>query len=149
MADPPPSAAMRAAAERGRLIHALFERLPAVAPDRRAAAADKWLASVGGVADAASTPRYRGDGCGIIGDPAHAALFGPDSLGEAPISAVVPGGHVIAGTVDRLLVEPNRVRVVDFKTGRRVPLTSTRCPFSTSARWPPMPRRSRRYSPAA
>jgi ATP-dependent helicase/nuclease subunit A len=35
---------------------------------------------------------------------------------------VVGGGYVIAGTVDRLLVEPDRVRVVDFKTGRRVPL---------------------------
>lgn len=126
--DPPPSAAMRAAAERGRLIHALFERLPAVAPDRRAAAADKWLAAVGGVADAETRGDIAETVCGIIGDPAHAALFGPDSLGEAPISAVVPGGHVIAGTVDRLLVEPTRVRVVDFKTGRRVPLTLDEVP---------------------
>ena len=30
VADPPPSPAMRAAAERGRLLHALFERLPAL-----------------------------------------------------------------------------------------------------------------------
>ena len=94
------------------------------------AAADSWLASVGGVSDAEVRARYRSKRvCGIIGDPAHAALFGPDSLGEAPISAVVPGGHVIAGTVDRLLVEPNRVRVVDFKTGRRVPLTLEEVPI--------------------
>jgi ATP-dependent helicase/nuclease subunit A len=126
--DPPPSAAMRAAAERGRLIHALFERLPAVAPDRRSAAADRWLASVGGLADPETRRDIAETVCGIIGDPAHAALFGPDSLGEAPISAVVPGGHVIAGTVDRLLVEPDRIRVVDFKTGRRVPLTLEEVP---------------------
>ena len=44
---------MRAAAERGRLIHALFERLPGVAPDSRAAAADRWLRDTGQVADAA------------------------------------------------------------------------------------------------
>ena len=31
------------------------------------------------------------------------------------------GEEVVAGTVDRLLVLPDRVRVVDFKTGRRVP----------------------------
>ena len=121
--DPPPSGAMRAAAERGRLIHALFERLPAVARDARAAAADRWLATVGGVTDPAIRQNIAATVCGVIADPAHLALFGPDSLGEAPISAVVPGGHVIAGTVDRLLVEPHRVRVVDFKTGRRVPLT--------------------------
>ncbi|MBS0478872.1 MAG: UvrD-helicase domain-containing protein, partial [Proteobacteria bacterium] len=128
VADPPPTPAMRAAAERGRLIHALFERLPAVAPDARAAAADKWLATAGGVGDLAIRDDIAATVCDIIGDPAHAALFGADSLGEAPISAVVPGGRVIAGTVDRLLVEPNRVRVVDFKTGRRVPFSIDEIP---------------------
>ncbi|THD36739.1 MAG: double-strand break repair helicase AddA [Sphingomonas sp.] len=126
--DPPPSAAMRAAAERGRLVHALFERLPSVAIDHRMTAADRWLATVGGVTDPAARGDISKTVCGIIAHPMHAALFGPDSLGEAPISAVVPGGHVIAGTVDRLLVEPSRVRVVDFKTGRRVPLTLDEVP---------------------
>jgi ATP-dependent helicase/nuclease subunit A len=123
VADPPPSAAMRAAAERGRLIHALFERLPALAPDRRLAAADRWLASVGQVEDSADRAVMIATVLAVLDDPAHTALFGPDSLGEAPISAVVEGGYVIAGTVDRLLVEAERVRVVDFKTGRRVPAT--------------------------
>ncbi len=40
---PPPSEAMREAALRGTLIHQLLERLPSVAPDRRAVAADRWL----------------------------------------------------------------------------------------------------------
>jgi ATP-dependent helicase/nuclease subunit A len=31
------------------------------------------------------------------------------------------GGDVVAGTVDRLLVTPERILVIDFKTGRRVP----------------------------
>lgn len=126
--DPPPTLAMRAAAERGRLTHALFERLPAVAPDRRAAAADRWLAAVGGVSNAEARTQIASTVCDIIADPNNVALFGPNSLGEAPISAVVPGGHVIAGTVDRLLVEPDRIRVVDFKTGRRVPLTLDEVP---------------------
>ncbi len=121
VADPPPAAAMRAAAERGRLIHALFERLPAVEPGRRAIAADRWLSAVGGVNDATQRAGMTATVLAVLDDPAHAALFGPESLGEAPISAVVPGGQVIAGTVDRLLVEADRVRVVDFKTGRRVP----------------------------
>ncbi len=126
--DPPPSPAMRAAAERGRLIHALFERLPTVDPNARAIAADKWLATVGGVDDSVTRQEIVATVCDIIADPAHTALFGPDSLGEAPISAVVEGGYVIAGTVDRLLVEPHRVRVVDFKTGRRVPLSIDEIP---------------------
>ena len=122
VADPPPSASMRAAAERGRLIHALFERLPAVAPDRRIAAAERWLATVGAVADADERRSIAATVFAVLDDPVHAELFGPGSLGEAPISAVVAGGYVIAGTVDRLLVSADRVRVIDFKTGRRVPL---------------------------
>ncbi len=122
VADPPPSASMRAAAERGRLIHALFERLPAVAPDRRVAAAERWLATVGAVADSGERQQIVATVLAVLDDPVHAELFGPGSLGEAPISAVVQGGYVIAGTVDRLLVSADRVRVIDFKTGRRVPL---------------------------
>ena len=122
VADPPPSASMRAAAERGRLIHALFERLPAVAPDRRIAAAERWLATVGAVADADERRSIAATVFAVLDDPVHAELFGPGSLGEAPISAVVAGGYVIAGTVDRLLVSADRVRVIDFKTGRHVPL---------------------------
>jgi ATP-dependent helicase/nuclease subunit A len=122
VSDPPPSAAMRTAAERGRLIHALFERLPTLAPDRRAVAAERWLSTVGQVADAATRTDLIATVLAVLDDPAHSDLFGANSLGEAPISAVVPGGYVIAGTVDRLLVEPDRVRVIDFKTGRRVPL---------------------------
>ena len=50
---PPPSEAMRAAAQRGTWIHQLLERLPGREPADRAAAADRWLARSAGLA----TPR--------------------------------------------------------------------------------------------
>jgi len=120
VANPPPSPELRWAAERGRLLHALFERLPALAPEARAAAADRWLEHSAGLSDAALRGALVEDACAIIGDPAHAAIFSADALAEAPIAAVVDG-RVIAGTVDRLLVEADCVTIVDFKTGRRVP----------------------------
>ena len=121
VADPPPSPALAAAAERGRLLHALFERLPAIAPERRRESAERWLVRSAGVApeDAAA---LAADACAIIADPRFADIFGPDALAEAPIAAVVEGA-VIAGTVDRLLVTDRLVRVVDFKTGRRAPVS--------------------------
>jgi ATP-dependent helicase/nuclease subunit A len=61
------------------------------------------------------------DVCTIVADPAHAAIFAAGALAEAPIAAVLPTGQVIAGTVDRLLVEPDRIVLIDFKTGRRAP----------------------------
>ncbi len=120
VADPPPDPATRAAAARGRLLHALFERLPAVAPSARIEAAERWLAGSAGVADADERASLARDACAILSDPRFAAVFAPDGLAEAPIAAVV-GGRVIAGTVDRLLVTADSVLVVDFKTGRRAP----------------------------
>jgi ATP-dependent helicase/nuclease subunit A len=127
VADPPPTPAMRAAAERGRLVHALFERLPAVAPDRRRAAALRWLEGAGGVAEPGARDEIADAVCAILGDARFADLFGPDSLAEAPIAATV-GGVVIAGTVDRLVVRPDHVRAIDFKTGRRAPLDASEIP---------------------
>jgi ATP-dependent helicase/nuclease subunit A len=111
---------MRAAAERGRLLHALFERLPALSPDVRAGAAERWLVGPGGVEDAATRNDIAAAALAVIENPRFAELFAPDALAEAPIAAVVEG-LVVSGTVDRLVVRPDVVRVVDFKTARRAP----------------------------
>ena len=115
---PPPSEAMRAAARRGTLIHQLLERLPGVEPDLRSAAAVRWLEQSAGVTAESERRELADQVCGILSDPRFANLFGPGSLGEAPLAATLPDGRVIAGTVDRLLVEDSHVSVIDFKTGR-------------------------------
>lgn len=120
-ADPPPSPAMRAAAARGRLIHALLERLPATASGDRTAAAERWLAAAGGVADADVRAEIAAAALRLLGDARFAELFGPAGQAEAPLAATLADGTVVSGTVDRLLVTPGRVLVVDFKTGRSVP----------------------------
>jgi ATP-dependent helicase/nuclease subunit A len=127
--NPPPDAAMRVAAERGRLLHALFERLPDLAPAERAAAADRWLAGAGGLDDPEARRALIAHVAAVLDDPVHVALFGPDALAEAPVAAVVEG-QVIAGTVDRLLVTPEAVHIVDFKTGRRIPATADELPLA-------------------
>jgi ATP-dependent helicase/nuclease subunit A len=115
---PPPSDAMRAAALRGTWIHQLLERLLAVAPAARAEAANRWLERSAAVTDAAVRDEIVAQVCGILSDPRFTPLFGPGSLGEAPLAATLPDGRVIAGTVDRLRVEDERVLVIDFKTGK-------------------------------
>ena len=124
---PPPSDAMRAAAQRGTWIHQLLERLPSVDPQARATAAAKWLERSAGISDVALRDEIVAQVCGILSDRRFGALFGPGSLGEAPLAATLPDGRVIAGTVDRLLVEQDRVSVIDFKTGR-VPQTDADIP---------------------
>ncbi len=127
-ADPPPGPELRAAAERGRLLHRLFERLPGVAPGERRARADAWLAGAAGVGDPALRADLIDAACRVIDDPAFAALFAPGALAEAPVAAVIAGGFVVAGTADRLLVTDDAVLVADFKTGRRVPRAAAEIP---------------------
>ena len=119
--NPPPSPEMRAAAERGRLLHQLFERLPDVPPAERADRADSWLRKAAGVEGKALRKGLVADACAIISDPAFADIFTPEALAEAPIAAVTPDGSVITGTVDRLLVTDETIRLLDFKTGRTFP----------------------------
>lgn len=127
--NPPPTAALRLASERGKLLHQLFERLPGVDPDHRGERADSWLERSAGVADAALRRSLIEAACAIISHPDYAEIFSPDALAEAPIAAVTPEGSVITGTVDRLLVTGDRVRLIDFKTGRMVPAGPAEIPL--------------------
>jgi ATP-dependent helicase/nuclease subunit A len=128
-AAPAPSPEQRAAARRGTVIHQLFERLPGVEPQQRRAAAIRWLEQSAGVADPAERQALAELVASILEDSQFAPLFGPGSLAEAPIAATLADGRVVAGTVDRLLVEPERVSVIDFKTGR-VPVAAAQIPAS-------------------
>ena len=125
-AMPPPSPAMQEAARRGTLLHTLFERLPGSDPAARRALALRWLERAGVEAGAAS--EIATAATTIIDDPRYADLFGPGALAEAPIAATLPDGRVIAGTVDRLCIADDLVRVIDFKTGRHVPTDATSVP---------------------
>jgi ATP-dependent helicase/nuclease subunit A len=92
-----------------------------VPADQRYEAALLWLEQSAGLEEDAVRQELAEAACSIIGDDSYSALFAPASLAEAPIAATLPDGRVVAGTVDRLVVEEERVRVVDFKTGRQVP----------------------------
>lgn len=118
-ASPPPTPEMREAARRGTLLHSLFERLPGVAEDGRHSLALKWLERAG--VGELSREEIASAACSLIADPAYSDLFRADALAEAPIAATLTDGRVIAGTVDRLCIGPELVRVIDFKTGRNVP----------------------------
>jgi ATP-dependent helicase/nuclease subunit A len=122
--NPPPDATMRQAARRGVLLHSLLERLPLVASERRVQVADTWLQNAGGVVDDDQRREMVGATLRVLNDPGYAQIFSAKALAEAPLAGVVDG-RVIAGTVDRLLITDDRITVVDFKTGRRVPDSAT------------------------
>ncbi|WP_114951318.1 double-strand break repair helicase AddA [Sphingosinicella terrae] len=125
---PPPGPEQRHAAERGRLLHRLFERIGGIDPAGRAERADRWLERSAGVADPSLRTAIVRDVLRVVEDPQFAELFGPDSLAEAPLAAVIGRGIVVSGTVDRLVVGTKRVLIADFKTGRKVPAVLAEIP---------------------
>jgi ATP-dependent helicase/nuclease subunit A len=129
--EPPlPANVPAEAARRGVLIHALLERMPAVARAERAARAAAWLARQ--VPDLPDEDRadMLASALAVLDTPAFAPLFGPEALAEVPLAATV-SGQVIAGTVDRLLVTRERITVLDFKTTRRPPRALREIPATT------------------
>jgi len=129
-ADPPlPPGAGLEAARRGVLVHRLLERLPEVLADARRDAALRWLAKTAGDLSEAAHSDIAEAALNVLTQPQWAALFGPGSLAEVPIAALV-GERVVAGTIDRLLVEPERVRIVDYKTARRPPAGLEQVPLA-------------------
>ena len=120
--DPPAPTGAQAAtatdqARRGTLIHRLLERLPAVA-DGRDAAARRWLARQAAEMPEAVREEIAAAALAVIGDARWAELFSPEALAEVPMAALV-GSEVVSGTIDRLIIGPDRIRLVDFKTARR------------------------------
>jgi ATP-dependent helicase/nuclease subunit A len=108
---------------RGDLIHRLLQLLPDLPAGERAAGAAALLAREADLDDA-QRAEMTAAALAVLDDPAFAEVFGPGSRAEAAIAgtaAVLPAGLSISGRIDRLVVLPQRVLVVDFKTNRPSP----------------------------
>jgi len=105
---------------RGLAIHALFQHLPAVPPDRRLEVARRMLAAeFPDVAEPAEV--LLAEVLRVMELPALAPAFGPDARAEQPIAGHLPDGTPVLGRIDRFVVEDGRILLVDFKTNRRPP----------------------------
>jgi ATP-dependent helicase/nuclease subunit A len=126
---PPSASPLRRTArfERGQLLHALLQHLPDLPPASRLPAARRHLLARGltpGEQDAAL-----GELVAVLDAPALADAFGPGSRAEVPLTGLI-GDQVVGGLVDRLVVRPERVLLVDYKTNRRPPGRPDRVPVA-------------------
>ena len=104
---------------RGTAVHLLLEHLPLIprADWQQAAAALTPLA----------TPDVLDEAARLLDAPELAWLFAKDSLAEAPFSAKL-GNRTVFGTIDRLVIGPDAIRVVDFKSNSIVPASAAEVP---------------------
>ncbi|TVR81925.1 MAG: double-strand break repair helicase AddA [Rhodospirillales bacterium] len=131
MAEPPAQSPASADSahrlNRGRLIHRLLQVLPEVPRERQAAVAAAWLSRpVHGLSEDSRSAIVR-EVMAVLTSRDWAAVFGPGSHAEVPVSGVV-AGRAIFGQIDRMLVTEEAVTVLDYKTGRSPPAADAAMP---------------------
>ena len=111
-----------AALRRGRQLHLLLEHLPNWPEAEWPAIAAGLLAEGEDAADQGETETILAHAARVLHSPDMAPYLDPQALSEVEITAEIPklGGR-IHGTIDRLLVGPDRVRVLDYKSNAVVP----------------------------
>jgi len=110
--------------QRGRIVHRLLQALPDLPEGDRRAACERFLAGTSLDLAVAAQADIAGEVMAILKSPDFAPLFGPGSRAEVPVAGIVDGPdgpEAVSGQVDRLLVTPDSVTVLDYKTARPVP----------------------------
>jgi ATP-dependent helicase/nuclease subunit A len=111
------------ALQRGTLVHRLLQSLPDVPAERRRDAALRYLArNAGGWTEGDRAALAEGV-LALTGDARSASVFAPGSRAEVSIVGRLdtPGRPLISGQIDRLVVTPSEVLIVDFKTNHAPP----------------------------
>jgi ATP-dependent helicase/nuclease subunit A len=110
--------------KRGLLVHRLLQMLPELPAAERAAAARRFLAlPVHGLADAEQEEIGR-ETIAVLETPELAPLWGPDAQAEVPVVGLI-GGRALSGQIDRIVVMPDHVLIVDYKTVRPPPVNES------------------------
>jgi ATP-dependent helicase/nuclease subunit A len=120
------------ALQQGTLVHRLLQSLPDVVPERRSDAAKKYLArNAAGWTDADREALASGV-LALIGDLRFAPVFASGSRAEVSIAGRLdrPGRPpaLVSGQIDRLVVTPGEVLIVDYKTNHAPPGAEAEAP---------------------
>lgn len=113
---------------RGNITHKLLELLPQLPEDIRKKSAKAFLEKFSqdlpqNIQDEILTETLK-----ILKNPEFSKIFTEKSRAEVSISALLEDGRLINGQIDRLLVTNDEIYIVDYKTNRPPPKTSSEIP---------------------
>ena len=125
------SIAQRARAlQRGVLVHRLLQSLPDLAAERRPDLAINYLARNAQAWTSAEREALAQQVLALISEPRFAPVFAPGSRAEVPIVGRLdlPEKPLVSGQIDRLVVTPSEILIVDYKTNHAPPATAAEAP---------------------
>ncbi len=120
------------ALQRGTLAHRLLQSLPDIPTRSRRDAALKYLARNAGEWTGDQRDALGAQVLALIGDLRFAPVFAPGSRAEVSIAGRLdrPGRSpaLVSGQIDRLVVTPTEVLIVDYKTNHAPPTAIAEAP---------------------
>jgi ATP-dependent helicase/nuclease subunit A len=120
--------ALRARAlQRGVLVHRLLQSLPDLAANRRLDLAQDYLARNAEGWTAGERSALVEQVLKLIADSRFAPVFAPGSRAEVPIVGRHEG-QLVSGQIDRLVVTPAEILIVDYKTNHTPPAAAAEAP---------------------
>lgn len=114
---------------RGLVTHKLLEILPNLPVATWETTIKAYLAGRGDALPEDTHPDIMRDVLNILHHPDYTDLFGNGSRAEVPITGILPNGRLIAGQIDRLIMTPTSIHILDYKTGPVTPKTPDQVPL--------------------
>jgi ATP-dependent helicase/nuclease subunit A len=106
---------------RGNVTHKLLQILPDLPPEKREkAAADYTALPIHGLSENVQRSIVS-ETLDILNNTDFAAIFGPGSMAEVPVTGLLDDKTLISGQIDRLLITDREILIVDYKTNRPPP----------------------------
>ena len=99
---------------RGTALHLLLERLPALAEADWASLAANLIPDPLHLTDALAEARL------VLAHPDLTPHFGPETLAEVAVTAPW-GDRTLTGTIDRLVIAPDCILIIDYKSNAAIP----------------------------
>jgi len=115
------------ALQRGVLVHRLLQSLPDLAAERRRDLALNYLARNAQNWTEAEHEALAAKVLALICDPRFAPVFAPGSRAEVPVVGRHEG-RLVSGQIDRLVVMPSEILIVDYKTNHAPPVAAAEAP---------------------
>jgi len=121
-----------AALAHGSAVHTLLERLADIAPADRRAVAERVLDRAFPELSPESRAAATAETLEVFAQPFAEWMFGPGSLGEAPLALSLEdgagGAARMLGRIDRLVIASDHLVLIDFKTDASPPETPEAVP---------------------
>ena len=111
---------------RGSLIHKILQFLPTDSSDKAQIIDEYMKRNVADFSDG-EKEQIKEEILNLLADKEYEAIFGADSRAEVPVFGEVDG-KIISGQIDRLVIQKDKITVVDFKTNRPASKTLAETP---------------------